>query len=325
MTKLASKERLFFIADEVHHLGAEEFGEVMSWCDPGLGKVGLSATPRRVWDVAGTERILDYFGGIVYEYGIGQAIEDGILSKYRYYPEFVSLEREEMEEYMDLTEQIARRVAILTSSSEENLMAIDDERLQTLFNRRATIVKTAGQKVPKALEILMREKPKRCLVYFDRETQIDELAALLERRGLSFSVYTSNVKGREISMERFSKGHVDVLLAIGCLDEGIDIPWCKNALIVASSSNSAEFIQRRGRILRKHPQKDYARIFDIGVLPFDPEKGPPPTIKLSGAEISILRRELNRIEVFLADAENAVEQYPKIMKIRKMFSRVRKK
>jgi len=54
-----------------------------------------------------------------------------------------------------------------------------------------------------------------------------------------------------------------VMLAIKCLDEGVDIPVINKAIILASSSNPREYIQRRGRVLRTHPGKDSAKIWDV--------------------------------------------------------------
>jgi superfamily II DNA or RNA helicase len=130
------------------------------------------------------------------------------------------------------------------------------------------------------------------------------------------------VVGRELALKRFAGGYVDLLLAIKCLDEGVDIPWCKGAVIIASSTSSAEFIQRRGRILRKHPSKEYASVFDISVLPFDPDLGPAPMQAVTEAEKGILRKEMARIQLFLRDADNLAVEHVRILKILEMFKRM---
>jgi hypothetical protein len=96
VTKLVSPSRLFLVVDEVHHIGAPAYSNVLTWCHPELGRLGLSATPERAWDSIGTERTFSYFDGVVYEYGIGEAIRDGYLSKYQYFPRFVSLSDSEL-------------------------------------------------------------------------------------------------------------------------------------------------------------------------------------------------------------------------------------
>lgn len=321
VTKLAPRDRLFLVVDEVHHIGAPKYGRVLDWCDPELGRIGLSATPERAWDTIGTDRIFEYFGGVVYEYGLRDAIRDGYLCKYQYFPRFVSLDEEELAEYLNLSKRIARHLAMLGGATAD-IRGIDDERLHALLVNRARIIKSARGKISMAAKIISEEDLSRCLVYCDTESQIDELAELLEHHGMVLATYTSKVVGRDIALDRFSKGHVDLLLAIKCLDEGIDIPWCKDALILASSSNSGEFIQRRGRILRRHRTKEHARIFDIGVLPFDPALGPRPLGRLYKAELGILRREMDRVQLFLQDAENFVEQQVRILKIRQMIAKM---
>jgi superfamily II DNA or RNA helicase len=196
----------------------------------------------------------------------------------------------------------------------------DDRKLQLMLFERARIIKSAAAKVPAAVEIVIDEGLSRCLVYCDTEAQLDSLGAALEARGISLAAYTYRVSGRDLALDRFSRGHVDVLLAIKCLDEGVDLPWCRDALILASSSDSAEFIQRRGRILRRHPDKAFARVYDLSVLPFDPELGPGSTQRFGHTEISILKKEMRRIQLFLEDAENSVTEQARILEIRRMIT-----
>ena len=65
----------------------------------------------------------------------------------------------------------------------------------------------------------------------------------------------------------FNNNEVASLVAIRCLDEGINIPSIKSALILSSNDDYREFVQRRGRILRKYGDKKSADIYDVIVLP----------------------------------------------------------
>lgn len=322
ITKLVAVKRLMLVVDEVHHIGAPDYSRVLGWCKPELGRLGLSATPERHWDPTGTEAILEYFAGVCYRYCLREAIEDGYLCKYRYHPRFVALDSDEMTEYSELSRKIAKRMAIARENGVSEIKDVRDERLRNLLIRRARILKTARRKIPKAAEIIEEEELSRCLVYCDSEEQIDQLAGILERKGIAFATYTSNVVGRELALNRFERGHVDLLLAIRCLDEGVDIPWCEGALILASSTSSAEFIQRRGRILRQHPSKKYARVFDISVLPFDPDLGPAPMQAVTEAEKSILRKEMARIRLFLQDADNFAVEHARLLTVLEMCKRM---
>jgi superfamily II DNA or RNA helicase len=68
-------------------------------------------------------------------------------------------------------------------------------------------------------------------------------------------------------VDSFNKNEISSLVAIRCLDEGINIPSIKSALILSSNDDYREFVQRRGRILRKNDDKESAVIYDVIVLP----------------------------------------------------------
>ena len=68
-------------------------------------------------------------------------------------------------------------------------------------------------------------------------------------------------------VDAFNKGEISALAAIRCLDEGINIPSVKSALILSSNDDYREFVQRRGRILRTYKGKENATIYDVVVLP----------------------------------------------------------
>jgi superfamily II DNA or RNA helicase len=109
---------------------------------------------------------------------------------------------------------------------------------------------------------------------------------------------------RERLLADFDAGKIDVLTSIRCLDEGVDIPATKSAYILASTSNPRQYVQRRGRILRTHPGKDYAVIHDFITVPS--VNGRPSF--LSGSEYDAERRlfenELKRVSTFAETALN---------------------
>lgn len=85
-------------------------------------------------------------------------------------------------------------------------------------------------------------------------------------------------------------------MSIRCLDEGVDIPNVSHALILASSQNPRQFIQRRGRVLRRAPGKRLATVHDVIVVPVSAENEPEQT--------SLLRSELLRAIEFADHAIN---------------------
>ena len=86
------------------------------------------------------------------------------------------------------------------------------------------------------------------------------------------------------------------MVSIRCLDEGVDIPAVDHALILASSQNPRQFIQRRGRVLRKAPWKHIAAIHDAIVVPVSLEDEPEQT--------SLLKSEFVRAIEFSKSALN---------------------
>src|SRR4029079_10415276 len=101
---------------------------------------------------------------------------------------------------------------------------------------------------------------------------IDRVCELLYEKGWKCARFTAREsrEEREALLNSFKVGAIDALVAIRCLDEGIDVPACRTAYILASSRNPKQFIQRRGRILRRSPGKEAAVIHDFLVkLPED--------------------------------------------------------
>ena len=102
-------------------------------------------------------------------------------------------------------------------------------------------------------------------------------------------------------LKEFTQGRLQGLVAIRCLDEGVDVPSTQVAYILASTSNPREFIQRRGRILRKSPGKEHAILHDLIAVPSLGNGSRPPRPEAFNFERGILRRELARFREF-ADA-----------------------
>lgn len=300
------------VADEVHHLGAEHMREGLS--AEFDFRLGLSATPERWYDESGTLALRQYFGETVFEYGLAEAIEAGALCEYYYVPHIVELTAEEVEEYQRLTAKIGR----LSASSSDDTALEDNPALQQALFKRARLIGTARQKLD-VLETLLEQESdvSHTLVYCsDGSTELDPDAGerhvdattkrLREECGLTVERFTARESQaeRERLLEGFEAGDIDVLTSIRCLDEGVDVPATKTAYILASTSNPRQYVQRRGRILRTHPGKDYAVIHDFITVPS--VDGRPSF--LSGSEFEAERRlfekELDRVSTFAETALN---------------------
>lgn len=279
-------EHLFVVADEVHRMGSPShrkfFNTVAGY------KLGVSATPRRYGDPEGTEAIISYFGNILQPpYTLQDAIRNNVLTPYYYWPSVVRLEEEEQNEWNTLSKQISQRYAIVQS---KNLKSSDDRSLQSLLLRRANIIKNANGKVQLAVDILSRryERGQRWIVYCQDKAQLHEVAQAIHKQlpKIDLSVYYADMDGsREETLKSFALDG-GVIVSIKCLDEGIDIPAASHAIILASSKNPREFIQRRGRVLRKHPSKLFSYIFDAIVIPADSNEVNYKADSLIGGELS---------------------------------------
>lgn len=257
------KQDVFFIADECHYAGS---GSIKGHLPQNFDvRVGLSATPDRWFDEEGTGYIRNYFKETVFEYGMEEAIENGYLCKYEYEPVVVSLNSEEYREYRELTNKITK---ILMSTKEVE----KDSPLERLILKRADIISKAESKLPILIEMLKEQKAregiKHTLVYCSKG-ESKKITKVISDLGIKVHEFVAEVSNSDRTkiLKLFDAGEIDVLVAIKCLDEGVDVPSTKTAYFLSSTSNPREFIQRRGRILRNFPGKNMARIIDFIVLP----------------------------------------------------------
>lgn len=259
--------RVFVIADEAHRLGSLESRTILDWLDAPW-RLGLSATPERANDPDGTRAIFDYFSGIVHRYSLKDALDDDVLSPYVYYPSWVGLTDDEQQRWGLLTAEIRRRYAIAQAP---NTTPHSRDQLRYKLIERARIAKGAARKIPEAAELVARhyrpDQGQKWLVYCDSQDQLEQVRYALNARGIRSWEYHRQMKGdAEATLKLFGVSG-GIVVAIKCLDEGVDIPAATHALILASSRNPREFIQRRGRVLRRSPHKTLATLLDLLVLP----------------------------------------------------------
>lgn len=309
------KGQLLVIADEVHNLGSKHLRTKLP--QQATYRLGLSATPERWFDDEGTVALTDYFGNVVFEMGIGDAIKAGALCRYTYTPVLVKLDSEETELYAEITEKIAKILA----SQQFTEDADDDSPLGALLRKRSNVLGHARAKLP----ALTREIEKRRdswyqLLYcaegrhplsydvgaLEEASQLDQAMNLVgSQLRMPAARYTAETKREERQeiLRRFSAGNdLQVLASMRCLDEGVDVPAARTAYLLASSSNPRQFIQRRGRVLRKAPGKDMADIVDFIVVP--PEDA---SAIQHETERRMVARELTRVTEFAHLAENEAE------------------
>lgn len=289
------------IADEVHGLGSEKRREGL--LEVYNARIGLSATPERYYDDAGTKYLLDYFEEVTYEYSLEEAIPEH-LTPYRYYPVTVEMDDEELEEYREMTQSVAA-----ADSSDE----VDEDTVQVLRSQRADIVKGAIRKYDALRDILREMKELSHLLVYTNSDQIDTVGSILNEFGVMHHRFTYEEGDalRDELLDRFGDGEYEALVAMRCLDEGVDIPQTRAAVLMSNTGNPMQFIQRRGRVLRPAPGKSYAAIYDLIVVPtMDPDDD------IASSEQYILEKELQRFEEFAETAQNEYEARNRIEDIR---------
>lgn len=270
LAQLQGLSNWLILSDEVHRMGSPSGQLIMNAIEPSF-RLGLSATPERAGDPSGTAALLDFFGGIIDPpYGMREAMDAGVLSKYNYHPHAVPLEDHEQERWAELTLEIRRVLARSLSDSDTTMAgALSDPRLRRLLIRRASIIKGAAGKIPMAKHVLKERLNlgDKWLVYCDDVAQMLTLRDELATSGIVSLLYHSNMESDKVATLREFELNGGLLLSIRCLDEGVDIPSATHAMILASSKNPREFIQRRGRVLRTHKGKGAAAIHDAIVTP----------------------------------------------------------
>lgn len=320
------RKKLLFIADEAHNMGSKS---IMNRLDAihYIRRIGLSATPDRQFDDDGNNAIRKFFGAerqYTFEFSMREAIDKGFLCRYYYYPHLVRLTNDEMAAYMEISKKLAPMFNYHSGSFGKS-----DDILTALLLKRKRIIHKAVNKLTVFRDIIASRLQRKgnlkyTLVYvpegnvtdafnadnFDASAVdddytshlIDTFTSVIREESPQTTVrkFTSDTQERELILRQFEEGDLEVLTSMKCLDEGVDVPRSEMAVFCASTGNPRQFIQRRGRILRQHPDKHYAVIHDLVVAP------EIDTLAMSyGMERSLLGSELKRVRNFAQLSENA--------------------
>lgn len=286
---------LLLVADEVHQIGSP-FNSRAIAIESGAS-LGLSATPIRYGDPAGTANIFARFGPVIPPpITLRDAINAGRLVNYEYHPHAACLDEQEAQAWTAITKQIFFEMA-KQKADEVGRRGLSDKAKMLLINR-SRIAKRARVKPGLAAGVICKEfeAGQRWLVYCEDSDQLGQTMARLAEGGLSPIAYHTGMEGDRPAALDWFKSYGGVLVSIKCLDEGVDIPAVSHAFILASSQNPRQFIQRRGRVLRKSPGKQLAVVHDAIVIPVDAEE--------EKDQISLLRAELVRALQFADSALN---------------------
>ena len=313
------KKNFAFVVDEAHNFGAVKLSSLLP--RKARYRLALSATIERFRDEEGTNKLRKYFGKTCISFSLKEAIQKGFLTSYYYHPIVVYLNADEYEQYQEITKTIIRN----GGASQENIDK--NPYIEMLLIKRARIISGCKEKVSKLVEVM---KPYRTdnyiLVYcgatkYDNDSsdlkdddevrQIEEVnKRLYYELGMKVHKFTSeeSKEERDEIKRMFASGtELQVITAIKCLDEGVNIPSIKKAFILASSTNPKEYIQRRGRVLRRAKGKEYAEIFDFITLPRPLEEVQFCSEEELSCDLSLVRKEFLRMIDFAETARNPFE------------------
>lgn len=302
----------FLLIDEAHNFGAEHLRTTLNLKFE--YRLALSATLERHGDIEGTQALYDYFGDKCIEYGLKRAIDENKLTPYYYHPEIVYLTEEELAYYRDISHRISKACRF----SKDGRLELT-EQAKKLLIERARIVAGASNKVQLLKELMQQYKDQSHILIYCGATRTSDFkqdASERDEEGERQIVAVSKMLGHELGMKvthftsaesaeeredikrRFAEvDPYQAIVAIKCLDEGVNIPSIKIAFILASSTNPKEYIQRRGRVLRKAANKPYAIIYDFVTLP-TPLDYVNAESDFAKMDRSLIRKELMRMQEF---------------------------
>ena len=321
--KRIENKNVLFIADEAHNLGANGIYKKLN--NNFKFRIALSATFERYGDEEGTQNLLNYFGNTYsIHYGLKKAIDNNMLSEYYYYPIIVYLTDDELDEYIDLTRKISK--SIITNKFGKKEIS---EQAKLLLLKRTRIIAGAYNKVGELIRLLKKQQENENQIYntliycgattindtvfnenFDDEIELKQIdyvrSQIKSNLNINVAKFTSseNQEQRKLIKEQFVDKEINVITAIKCLDEGVNIPSIFTAYILASSTNPREYVQRRGRVLRKAPGKKYANIYDFVTLPRTLSSAKNLNEETLKSDLGLIRRELTRIDDFASCAIN---------------------
>lgn len=306
------QEEFLLIADEAHNMGANNIKNRLGGLNV-YKKIGLSATPKRIYDPEGTLALDKFFNDAppyTYNFGMEKALEFGFLTGYKYYPKIVELTEEEFEEYTEISKKLLKFFDF------ENGKFKDDPIVEILLLKRKSIIHKAKNKLDLFSsiigELIKNHRDRYVFAYIPEGNTIDDagnttkiLHQYLKKVYRDYpdkkmNSYTSEDQNLDEILRGFQDGKIEILYAMKMLDEGVDVPRAEVGIFASSTGNPRQFIQRRGRLLRKHKDKAYSTIYDMVVIPrLNSNLG-----ELFSIERNLVKNELNRVAYFASLAMN---------------------
>lgn len=315
-----------FIADEAHNIGSKSVLDRLNSLNVEK-RIALSATPKRIYDPEGSAAMEAFFNDsepYTYSFSMERAISEGILCNYDYHAHIVNLTSDELEEYAEISKKLSRLFSSKTGTF------TNEELAQILLLKRKRIIHKATNKLARTRRILQERFKKEgnlkyTFIYVpegvttefttdDTNEDGEENIRLIHQytreigsidQSILVNQFVSGMADRDQILDQFKEGKIQVIASMKCLDEGVDIPRAEHAIFCSSTGNPRQFIQRRGRILRKHPDKFKAVIHDLIVVPDLSQSGPDS--ETFSLEKTLVKKELERVMYFASLSNNPLE------------------
>ncbi len=322
------QKEFLLIADEAHNMGANNIKSKIQKLEV-KKKIGLSATPKRVYDPEGTDAIDKFFNDsppYTYSFGMERALDEGFLTGYKYFPLVVELTDEEFEEYTLISKQLLKFFDF------ENGKFKDDPIVEILLLKRKNIIHKAQNKISLFSSIIRElkktEKDKYVFAYIPEGytagadgDSVKILNKYLRRvhkdlPDVKMNSYTSSDQDLNEILRGFEEGKIEILFAMKMLDEGVDVPRAEVGIFASSTGNPRQFVQRRGRLLRKHKDKAYATIYDMVVVP----KIDNNNNELFNIERNLVKNELTRVAYFASLSLNFYDSKEALLDISRKYN-----
>jgi superfamily II DNA or RNA helicase len=315
LLKKLNDDSMVLIADEAHNVGSPTVRKAFQVL-PIRRRIALSATPNRNYDEEGTRAIEELFHDeppYCYSFTMERAIEEGRLMHYLYYPRIAYLDESEMQKYQHYTKRLLAHFDPVTKKLQNT------QEVKDLLMARKRIIHKAKDKYRVFMnivgEVVEQGKAKYCFVYTPEGVDYsddDSRKIILKMKDLVYERYPDirtntflgGDAGKKDKLRAFAEGKIDMLFAMKCLDEGVDVPRAEVGIFTSSTGNPRQFIQRRGRLLRRHKDKNYAYIYDTIVVPDYKHFLDKSAYEM---ERSLVRNELVRVAYFASLSDNYFE------------------
>lgn len=255
--EIAARGQVCLIVDECHRAGSPINSSALR--GNFVATLGLSATPVRDYDSGFEEILVPALGPIIYEYDYQRARSDGIVAPFELVNVKVPLLTRESDEYSALTRKVGRLFRMVSEGK------ADPMALRRLLQRRSAFIASTRLRIPMAAKLVEMHKRERSIVFHERTASADAIVQLLRARSINAAIYHTRIGEtvRRENLRLYRKGLFECLVTCRALDEGMNVPETRIAVIAASTRSTRQRIQRLGRVLRPAPGKTCATVYTL--------------------------------------------------------------